>query len=55
VKSDEVLLEAFFSVGHTTGHLVDLIVSTGDNTIANLICRVMQVPPDENCLPVVKS
>jgi AhpD family alkylhydroperoxidase len=54
-KPDEVLLEAFYSVGYTTGHLVDLIVSIGDNTIANLICRVMQVPPDENCLPVVKS
>ena len=46
-KPDEGLLDAFFSAGYTNGHLVDLIVSIGDNTIANLLCQVMQVPPDE--------
>jgi AhpD family alkylhydroperoxidase len=54
-KPDEGLLDAFFSAGYTTGHLVDLIVSIGDNTISNLLCQVMQVPPDENPLPFVKS
>lgn len=54
-KPDERLLDAFFSAGYTNGHLVDLIVSIGDNTISNLLCQVMQVPPDEHSLPIVKS
>jgi AhpD family alkylhydroperoxidase len=54
-KPDERLLDAFFSAGYTTGHLVDLIVSIGDNTISNLLCQVMQVPPDENPQPFAKS
>jgi len=54
-KPDEALLDAFFSAGYTTGHLVDLILSIGDNTISNLLCQVMQVPPDENSLLFVKS
>ncbi len=53
-KPDGRLLDAFFSAGYTNGHLVDLIVSIGDNTISNLLCRVMQVPPDERSSPFVK-
>ncbi|HEX9513046.1 MAG TPA: carboxymuconolactone decarboxylase family protein [Puia sp.] len=54
-RPDEALLEAFFSAGYTIGHLVDLIVSIGNNTISNLLCQVMQVPPDDISLPFVKS
>ncbi len=54
-KPDKTQLDAFFSAGYSIGHLVDLIVSIGDNTISNLLCQVMQVPPDDISLPFVKS
>jgi len=42
------LLECFFSKGYTPAHLVDLLLCIGDNTIANFLCQVMTVPPDED-------
>lgn len=46
-KPDPVLLENFFQAGYTPAHLVDLVLCIGDNTIANLLSKVMMVPPDE--------
>lgn len=47
-KPDSVLLENFFGTGYTAAHLVDLVLCIGDNTIANLLCKVMMIPNDED-------
>lgn len=47
-KPEAALLEQFFNTGYTVAHLVDLLFCIGDNTIANLLCKVMMVPLDVN-------
>jgi len=43
---ENYLLSDFFAVGYTTAHLVDVLLSIGENTIANMVCNTMNVPPD---------
>lgn len=45
-KTDEDVLEHFFSVGYTKGNLIDVISLVGDKTISNYIHSTTQVAID---------
>ncbi|SFC94491.1 carboxymuconolactone decarboxylase family protein [Algibacter pectinivorans] len=45
-KTDDNVLENFFSAGYTKGNLIDAISLVGDKTISNYIHSTTQVPVD---------
>ena len=45
-KTDESVLENFFSAGYTKGNLIDTISLVGDKTISNYIHQTTQIPVD---------
>ena len=45
-RTDDDVLENFFSVGYDKGNLIDVISLVGDKTISNYIHSTTQIPVD---------
>lgn len=43
---ESYLLNDFFAVGYTKAHLIDVLISIGENTISNIICKTIGLPSD---------
>ncbi|GAA4778084.1 hypothetical protein GCM10023231_00680 [Olivibacter ginsenosidimutans] len=39
-------LNAFFGIGYSDEHLIDLVQAMGENYISNLMAKMLQVPID---------
>ena len=54
-KTDDAVVDAFFTAGYSKGNLVDVISLVGDKTISNYLHNTTQVPVDFPLAPELET